>query len=306
MNKVKCIILKGLMGSGKSTWCKKFLTDNQTYKCSNRDSIRHCVSNYTFNDENEKLVTSICYNMIDEIIKSGYNLILDETNLNEKTMKKNMDYITSVCKKYNKEVEFEIKEFEVTLEEAIRRDANREFSVGEKVIRQAYKRYIQPEKQKANVTHILNTMKYDDNLQDAIIVDLDGSLALNNGTRSYYDYSDKVKLDEINMHLGVIIDSLFTRSIKIILVSGRSDICKKYTEEWLSDNIVPYGFLFMRKEGDDRKDTIIKKEIFEEHIKGKYNVLFALDDRKSVCEMWKSEGIYVLDCSQDFYAKNVF
>jgi len=96
MEKVKVFVLRGLMGSGKTTWCKKFLTETQDFKCVNRDSIRHCLSNYTFTDENEKLVTSVCQDMIRTIIKEGYNLILDETNLNDKTMNKNIDFIKYV------------------------------------------------------------------------------------------------------------------------------------------------------------------------------------------------------------------
>lgn len=29
MEKIKVYVLRGLMGSGKTTWCKKFLTENQ-------------------------------------------------------------------------------------------------------------------------------------------------------------------------------------------------------------------------------------------------------------------------------------
>ena len=93
MEKVKVYVLRGLMGSGKTTWCKTFLTENQDFKCVNRDSIRHCLSNYTFTDANEKLVTPVCQDMIRTIIQEDYNLILDETNLNDKTMNKNIDFI---------------------------------------------------------------------------------------------------------------------------------------------------------------------------------------------------------------------
>ena len=306
MEKVKVYVLRGLMGSGKTTWCKKFLTENQNFKCSNRDSIRHCISNYTFNDENEKLVTVICQDMIRTIIKEGYNLILDETNLNDKTMTKNIEFIKSVCKENEKEADIEIKDFEISLQEAIRRDKERDFSVGEDVIRRAYKKYIQPKKQRENVQHILNSFKVKDELPLAIIFDLDGTMALNDH-RSYYDYSEKVKKDKVNIVLKMLLSLVNNNTdIKLFAVSGREGVCKEWTEEWLTDCLIPYDNLYMREAGDNRPDDIVKKEIYDKYIKDKYHVVCVFDDRKRVLRMWKNEGLYVCDCSQDPLAENVF
>jgi len=35
----------------------------------------------------------------------------------------------------------------------------------------------------------------------------------------------------------------------------------------------------MRPQGDMRKDSIVKRELFDAHICDQYNVLFVLDDR---------------------------
>lgn len=43
-----------------------------------------------------------------------------------------------------------------------------------------------------------------------------------------------------------------------------------------------------------RKDTIIKEELFWKPIADNYNVQFVLDDRLSVCRMWRDLGIKVL------------
>jgi len=47
--------------------------------------------------------------------------------------------------------------------------------------------------------------------------------------------------------------------------------------------------LIMRVTDDKRKDTLVKHEIFEKYIKDKYNVLCVIDDRPSVCRMWRYE-----------------
>ena len=50
----------------------------------------------------------------------------------------------------------------------------------------------------------------------------------------------------------------------------------------------------MRKTGDFRKDSIVKKELFDENVRGKYNIEFVLDDRNQVVEMWRSIGLVCL------------
>jgi hypothetical protein len=45
----------------------------------------------------------------------------------------------------------------------------------------------------------------------------------------------------------------------------------------------------MRAPKDQRKDSIVKKELFEESVRNNYNILFALDDRNQVVDMWRKE-----------------
>lgn len=128
-------------------------------------------------------------------------------------------------------------------------------------------------------------------MKKAIICDLDGTLALIDH-RDPYDAS-KCEEDALNNPIGNIIE-VYTHQrlydIAIIFVSGREDKYKPQTERWLKKhNITSYDGLFMRKTGDFRKDTVIKKEIYTKHIEGKYDVLFVLDDRDQVVEMWRRE-----------------
>lgn len=45
----------------------------------------------------------------------------------------------------------------------------------------------------------------------------------------------------------------------------------------------------MRQSKDFRKDSVIKKEIFESKIKDKYFIEFVLDDRHQVVDLWRKE-----------------
>ncbi len=47
----------------------------------------------------------------------------------------------------------------------------------------------------------------------------------------------------------------------------------------------------MRAEGDNRPDSIVKRELFETHIRGSYNVHTVFDDRDSVVRMWRRIGL---------------
>ena len=144
---MKVILTRGIIGSGKSYWAKQFVKDNQDYKRVNRDEIRHMLSSYTFDEENEKLVTHIEKHIINDLISCNYNLVIDKMNLNEKYFNDDMEYIRYCFKAITKKagikdkIEIEVKDFPITLEEAIERDSKRDFIIGEKVIRDTWKRY---------------------------------------------------------------------------------------------------------------------------------------------------------------------
>lgn len=291
---LKAILTKGIIASGKSFWSTEFLKQNKNYKRVNRDYIRHCLSAYQFNDENEKLVQKIWEKIVKEILESGYNLIVDEQNLNFKTRENNIAYIKSIIP----DIEIEIKNFPVELEEAIKRDKFRDFSIGEKVIRQTWNRY------KNELIEMLEEEKYkkieyDENLQNCIIVDCDGTLSIR-GSRSPYDFS-KVKEDKVNIPIKSLVNFLSSnsfnggKSLYVFIFSGRDDICINSTEEWLKENQIYYDFIHMRKTGDKRSDEIVKQELYEKYVKGKYNVFYVIDDRKRVIDMWRKLGLTTLD-----------
>jgi hypothetical protein len=72
-----------------------------------------------------------------------------------------------------------------------------------------------------------------------------------------------------------------------LVADENGNIVKQKIQEY-----VPIQYqLFMRKTDDFRKDAIIKEEIYQNEIEGKYNVLFILDDRNSVCDFWRSKGL---------------
>ena len=132
-------------------------------------------------------------------------------------------------------------------------------------------------------------------MQKAVIVDMDGTLALF-GKENPYDRD--MSKDKLNYPVAVIVWMLNLTDladVKILIVSGRKNKYLKDTEKWLKKHKIIYKDIFMpRADNDNRKDVIIKTEIYEKHIKDKYEVLFVLDDRNQVVELWRGLGLVCL------------
>ena len=86
---------------------------------------------------------------------------------------------------------------------------------------------------------------------------------------------------------------MYLKGYAIIFLSGREDKYKPQTQEFLSKAVKCardwQHLLYMRESGDYRKDSIVKKELFINNVQSKWNVLFVLDDRQQVVDMWRDE-----------------
>jgi uncharacterized HAD superfamily protein len=129
-------------------------------------------------------------------------------------------------------------------------------------------------------------------LPRAIIVDIDGTLA-HMVDRSPYDPS-KYHTDIVDSVIRDIVHRYKTDGYSVVICSGRHDTYREVTAQWLSDNAILYDKLLMRKEKDNRNDSIVKEELFEEHIKPYYIVQFVMDDRNRVVDMWRKKGLKCL------------
>lgn len=127
----------------------------------------------------------------------------------------------------------------------------------------------------------------------AIIVDIDGTVAL--ATRRNVFDEARVELDEPNPAVIATVRALQAAGHAVVFCSGRTDGCRQTTLRWLQDHVgVPVAALHMRTQGDSRKDSIIKREIFDAHIRDQWRVVCVLDDRNQVVRMWRDMGLTVL------------
>lgn len=286
----KVILMKGLPGSGKSTYAKKIVAENpEQYKRINLDDLRAMFDNGSYSKSNETFIRSIRDMLILKTLESGKSVIVDDTNLSEKNLTRITQLVHQHNQKHNETVCIEVKHIETSIEECIKRDAVREKPVGEKVIKRMRREFIKKPD--------LEYTPQNPTLPKAIICDLDGTLALMNG-RNPFDAS-RCHEDLLNHPVANVLINYKKMGYKIILLSGREDKFEAPTLQFLAHNLIEFDVLLMRKTADSRKDAIIKKEIFDAKIRDKYNVEFVLDDRNQVVDMWRNE--LKLPCFQVYY-----
>lgn len=133
----KLLILQGIPASGKSTFAKQYVLESPlTRVIVNRDSIRSMLGKYWV-PSREALVSTIEYSIIYEALNSGYEVIVDATNLNSKTIKK--------LEEFKSKASIEYKEFNTPFWVCVWRDWKRGLfggrKVGYKVIKGFYDKY---------------------------------------------------------------------------------------------------------------------------------------------------------------------
>lgn len=280
---MKAVVTVGISASGKSTHAAELV--KQGYVEANRDNIRRAMfaknnpnTPFRWSKWNWKLegkVTDAQIDVITGAYEAGKNVIVSDTNLSAKTR----NALVSRLKAHGYEVE--IKEFPIALEVAWERDAARENGVGHSVIAKQYQDWL-AYKGKPN-----EYVCPDDRFTKCILVDIDGTLAHMNGKRGAFEWHN-VGRDDVDEQVRFLVNAV-PGDVVVIVMSGRDEVCRAETEEWLDRHGILFDALFMRKEGDMRKDTIVKRELFDEHIRQGHNVQFVIDDRPSVCRMWRDE-----------------
>ena len=145
-------------------------------------------------------------------------------------------------------------------------------------------------------------------MQKAIICDIDGTLANVEHRRHFVEDKKNADWDAFNAEMGKdtinewckeLLKIFYANGYEVLLVSGRPFEYTYETIFWLDKNEVQYSELFLReKKNDHRKDTIVKTEIYNNKIKGNYDILFVVDDRASVVANWRDLGLICLQCDK--------
>ena len=281
----KLIMCRGLPGSGKSTWAlEQVEASGWTIVRVNKDDIRKelGLNRKTFKREDEYAVVDRRDGLIIDALNAGQTVISDDTNFG----KKHEPRLRELAKQCG--ATFEVKDFtDVPVETCIERDKLREgdAQVGRNVIEGMAEANLGYKKPVQTVTPYVDDLR----LPPVIICDLDGTLAIHNG-RSPYDF-ERCDTDVVNDAVFKTLWAMYRTGVQIVYLSGRDDSVYDKTKLWLSQNGCPTAPLYMRKTGDNRKDCVMKAELFDKEIRGKYRVLFCLDDRDQVVKLWRDMGL---------------
>tara|TARA_R110000824_G_scaffold40192_8_gene120732 strand:+ start:1176 stop:1610 length:435 start_codon:yes stop_codon:yes gene_type:complete len=132
-----------------------------------------------------------------------------------------------------------------------------------------------------------------------IIADLDGTLSDYGHRISLYKNKDYDAFNKAGINdkpienICNIVRMLKDDETKIVIMTARDSGCRADTQKWLEVNDVPYDELLMRPRWDQSPDPVCKQNLLEKHINYK-DVWFVLEDRKSVVDMWRGEGLTCL------------
>ncbi len=139
-----------------------------------------------------------------------------------------------------------------------------------------------------------------------VVVDLDGTLAniehrrhfIKAKKRNWKAFHEACIDDPPNAWCVRLVNALRASGIAIELVSGRSQAVEELTKRWLErvfgGDLSGMNLVLLRAHGNLVKDTELKREWLRQF--GKERILFAVDDRKRVVDMWREEGVVCLQC----------
>ena len=303
-------VTRGLPGSGKTTHAKNWVGENPKGRIRvNRDDIRMMLfgSKVGLSYEQEDLVTQVSRKAVKTGLRDGKDVIADDMHLRPKYIRE-MYQVAQSCEADD----VVLVSFTPPLGILIDRQMSRpsEDMILPDVVRELYTKftrkgrllevesYSEYLKSKSPQTSVENpyppyTSKGND-LPKAILVDIDGTLALNDSGRGWFEWT-KVGQDSLIESVSDLVKAIQTGSTThVIYMSGRDIECYDETKRWLESHDLPEGDLIMRPNQDQRSDVIVKEELFNSHVRGKYNPWLVIDDRPSVCRMWRSLGLKVL------------
>lgn len=270
----------------------------------NRDDFRAQLHDSTWlGQDTERAIVAAQRAAIRELLRLGLDVICDDTNLSSRTVR-DLRKVATVAG-----AEFVIVDLtDVTLATCLERNASRIADGGlvpQEAILDMHRKYV------AGKAHPLpvadepvdqppgELVPYvpPSGAPPAVLVDIDGTVALM-VSRGPFDET-RVHEDRPNEPVIAVVRAMAAAGYRIVFCSGRTEVCRRATEKWLVEHVaVAFDALHMRPEGDMRKDSVVKGELFDAHIRNVYRVVAVLDDRNQVVAMWRQLGLTVLQVAE--------
>lgn len=292
------IITVGISGSGKSTWAKVFCQENPNWLRINRDEIRKSMLSVSLNEYHrwdkvainriETLVNEQQKTLLINALNQNWNVVIDNTHLKLSYLNEYRKLLTA----HFEEFRIEYKLFDTSLEESTERDRNRADVVGEEIIKAQAEKLRMLKKNFKFESEIVRRESFkvvqNEALPRCVLVDIDGTVAQMQG-RYPFDWH-RVGEDLPKWSVIRTVKALKNAGYKIIFFSGRDEICRADSMAWLCNYFewrTADFQLFMRPVQDQRKDSDVKLDLFNQHVYDQYFVELVIDDRQQVVDMWR-------------------
>lgn len=303
----------GPPGAGKTRWAHQQVAErglHEIQRVSTDDFVTmlHGRSSGELTNDDLKLIRRMLIEVIRGIVESGRDVIVDSTHLTTR-------FPAQVREELGDEFEYAIKDFTgIDLATCVEQDAVRSRldpggHVGEEAVTRLHQkgRSLQKKHGGAGLPGLVDELNKPDGIEPykpdltlpkAVIFDIDGTLAIAN-SRGPYDTS-RYHTDDPEHRLTGLLNNLRQayEPHAIVGLTGRDEAHRAVTEEWLERHQVHWDELWMRPEGDMRRDNVVKLELFNVHLRHRFNVVAAFDDRDRVVRLWRRLGIL---CAQVAY-----
>jgi predicted kinase len=294
----RLVITRGLPGAGKTTKARAWVAEDPAGRARvNRDDLRAMLHDSVWRGhDTEVQIVNARDALIGTLLRGGTDVVCDDTNLPQATVR-DLARIAAMCG-----ADIEIWDFtDVSVEVCVAQDRDREGGVGETVIRNLHRRFLAGHDHplpvptiRLSVAEQVEALPYRPRAgtPPAILVDLDGTVALIEH-RSPYDVT-RVHLDQPNVAVITAVRAMHAAGHQVVFCSGRSEAGRAATLAWLDEFVgVPPAALFMRPVGDHRRDSVVKREMFDLHIRDHWHIVAVFDDRQQVVDAWRELGLTV-------------
>lgn len=134
---------------------------------------------------------------------------------------------------------------------------------------------------------------------DAYIIDVDGTLAdlshrVHHYGRDHDAFEAGIPEDAPIWATIYLARALHDCGFAIVITSGRAERTKPATLAWFKQYGIPCDAIYMRADGDHRADHVVKRQLLDGIRADGYSIIGVIDDRQSVVDMWREEGLTCL------------
>lgn len=257
----RMIILRGIPGSGKSTW-----RDESGLSFVNMDTLRQECRGYS-----EREVRIVHDERILFFLDKGIDFIIDNTHI------KNHSYQKYLAWAGEAGYETYVKLFKTDLQTCIERNSQRDNPVPLSVLLRMAHDF------GYDLRQVFRIGPDQNDKIPTIIVDLDGAQDENASCLG-------ISSDRKNETVASITQKFYDSTL-VLLVSGREETYRAQTETWLEEHQVPYDWLLMRPFYDKSDDDLVKKTLFNTYVAPYCRVLFCVHDHPDAYHTWRALGL---------------